>query len=376
MPVKDVGSRPILSAKQAEVRRVSQALDDFCASLSPGDRVPTHTVLMRRFNASEHMVLRALDEMRRAGRIVRRARAGTFISDRNKDAPRAHPARTLVALARPDHSFFDRCMEQLSQYTERAGFDLVCRPLRPGREAGLTTETLGNPHGFVIFGYHLHHLACQFQDSGARVVMIGTPPFGVVPKVPSVYGAQMRGGYLAAKHLLDLGHRRLAYMHAEADQSTFARWHGMQQAIRDAESAGASISFSHLLSDAEEWHDDPDRVAAWVRRPEAPTGLLTWNDAMAVLFLSALARAGVRVPEEISIVGYDALPIGEKTYPALTTVEQYISEMLLTAVNLLNQSEPLPFSQTVIVPSLVIRELTAPPRLAMPAKASGTPLET
>ncbi len=342
-----------------------QALDDFCAGLGPGDQVPTHTELMRRFGASERMVLRALDEMTRAGYIVRRTGSGTFVTDRAKSgsAFSASPARTVVALARPDHSFFDRCMEQLSQYTEEADLDLVCRPLRPEREGALTSDALGHPYGCIVFGYYLAPLARLLRDGGIRVVLVGTPPYGITPDVSCVYGAQMRGGYLAAKHLLDLGHRRLAFLHGGHDQAQNPRWHGMQTALREAGRAGVSASLTTVPSeDMETWREDSSRAALWLRRPGSPTGVLAWNDEVAIRLLSTLSRAGVQVPEEVSIVGYDALPEGELMHPALTTVEPFMSEMLQTAVELLNQPEPPPLSHTAtVVPSLVIRETTAPP---------------
>lgn len=369
IPATKAGSRTAGTTRRAEAQRVFLALDQFCADLAPGDRVPTHTELMRRFGASERMVLSALEEMRKAGRIVRRHGAGTFVTDPSRDSGGSLPsvlsqARTVVALARPDHSFFDRALELLFQHVAAADLELVCRPLLPGPDgAALAPETLGHPYGFLVFGYPLAPLARQLREGGSRVVLVGTPPFGLTLDIPCVYGAQDYGGYLAAQHLLSLGHRRIAFAHAGNGLSQSLRWQGCLRAVREAERGGLAVDLTVLsLEETEVWRGDPDRAAAWVRRPEAPTGVVVWNDHEAVYLLLSLTRAGVRIPEELSLVGYDALPEGELVSPALTTVDPFIDQMLHIALSLLPQSDsPSVIHTSTVVPALVVRESTAPP---------------
>jgi DNA-binding LacI/PurR family transcriptional regulator len=222
----------------------------------------------------------------------------------------------------------DRCMEQLSLYTDEADLDLVCRPLRSGHEASLTRADLGNPHGFIVFGNWLAPLASQLQDEGARAVLVATSPYGIIPEVTCVHGAQGRGGYLAAKHLLELGHRRLAFLQDGLHHSMNPRWHGILKAIRDAGKAGVHASVIPLpKEEMEAWRDTPAKGAAWVRRPGAPTGVLAWNDEHAIRLLSTLTLAGVKVPDEISVMGYDALPERQQSHPPLTTVKQFLRSL-------------------------------------------------
>src|SRR5437763_1437464 len=96
---------------RSNAARVLQVIEELCASLDIGDRLPTHTELMRRFGASERAVLRALDELQRAGKIVRRNGVGTFVTDARLPGSSATPitgtdGRTVVAVAQPDQSFF------------------------------------------------------------------------------------------------------------------------------------------------------------------------------------------------------------------------------------------------------------------------------
>jgi DNA-binding LacI/PurR family transcriptional regulator len=91
--------------------------------------------------------------------------------------------------------------------------------------------------------------------------------------------------------------------------------------------------------------------------------VVAWNDHEALSLLRTLHRAGVRVPEEVSLVGYDALPEGAMVHPALTTVDPQVDGQLQAALTLLRRSIAPPASHsTVIVPSIVVRESSAAPR--------------
>ena len=355
-------------SRRAESARVMQALDQFCASMQAGDRFPTQSELMSQFAASERTILRSLDELQRQGRIVRKHGAGTFIADGGSNSSFSRPvpaSRTIVAVAMPDRSFFDRCMEQLYQYAAAADLGLVCRPLDPERDtSAFTPAALGWPLGFVLFGYGLAPLAQRIQADGGRVVVVGTPPSGETPGLPCVYGAQEQGGYLATKHLIDLGHRRISFIHSTGDIYKSFRWQGVQRALREAQRFGLGAEVTVVdRAVIDRWRSDSAGAAEFVRRPDGPTAIMAWNDHEAARILSLLLKAGVEVPGEVSLIGYDALPEGELVHPTLTTVDPYLGQLLQIAVNLLTQ-ESAPTSHTaVVIPTLVVRDSTAGPRL-------------
>ena len=354
-------------SRRVESARVMQALDQFCASLQAGDRVPTHSELMRQFGASERTVLRSLDELQRQGRIVRKHGAGTFIADGGSISSSSRPvpaSRTIVAVAMPDRSFFDRCMEQLYQYAAAADLGLVCRPLDPERDtSAFTPAALGWPLGFVLFGYALLPLARRIQSDGGRVVIVGTPPLGETPGLPCVYGAQEQGGYLSTKHLIDLGHRRISFITSVGDIYKSFRWQGVQRALREAQRFGQQAEVSVVdRTVVDDWRGDISHASAFIRRADAPTAIMAWNDHEAARILSLLLKAGVDVPGEVSLIGYDALPEGELVHPTLTTVDPYLGQLLQMAVNLLTQETAATSHTAVVIPSLIPRDSTAPPK--------------
>jgi len=96
--------------------------------------------------------------------------------------------------------------------------------------------------------------------------------------------------------------------------------------------------------------------------PGAPTGITVWNDHEAAKLLAILTRAGIRVPEEVSLIGYDNVPESNRVYPALTTIDAGIPQLIRVAVDMLTGAVPPQRSRSVMVlPTLVVRDSTAPP---------------
>lgn len=177
------------------------------------------------------------------------------------------------------------------------------------------------------------------------------------------------GGQLAAEHLASLGHRRIAYLGALVDPGTVAR---RRQGVREA-LAAAGLDPDQALVDIRMSIHPPslvDAAAAAVEqvlaaRP-APTGIICLNDTAALGVLRGLSASGLRVPEDISVVGYDDLPFAARLAPALTTVSQPKYELGRIAAELLLEEERPDHAHREICfqPTLEIRSSTAPPSRA------------
>jgi len=275
----------------------------------------------------------------------------------------AESRNCLVAVVMPDHSFFDRCMDHLFTQAESSGLSVVChmvKPIKGGKFPSI--PKYNHPMRFIIFRYDLMPLAKKLIEQGHRVVLVGAPPAGVIPEVPCVYGDHNNGAYQVMSHLIKLGHRHIALPDKFAGS---IRAMGHQQALQKAEHAGIAMKLS-ALSDAqqEKWRLDPTLAAAFFRNPDAPTAVIAWNDHEAVKLVATLNQAGVSIPGEVSVMGYDALPEGEHLNPALTTVDHEIDRQLQAAVSLLLAPTPPPQSHTVVVLStLVVRGSSGPCKL-------------
>ncbi len=362
-----------------------QALQEYCASLQPGDLIPTHTELMRRFDVSERAVLRALEELQRSGKIVRRRGVGTFVTDRNSITELTQPVlpqalvdtQTIVAILRPDHSFFDRCLEVLYHHAKALDLTVACRLVEENSEWSLpqiaeTRQTAG----FIVFHWSLFPIARQLQDAGHRVVLVGMPPTDHTPEVPCVYSDHEQGGYLAVSHLLQLGHQRIAFAgYSQWDEGLRGRghlravkaWNARLEAV-SARNGGIEnvqhvepsvISIEQLTI----WQHDPSPAKTFFRQPGAPTAVVSWNDHEALKLLRTLGRAGVEVPNDVSLVGYDASPEGVMVHPSLTTINPQAEQQIQSALSVLTRPvAPPPSHSILIVPNLVIHESSASPR--------------
>ncbi|RYX86395.1 GntR family transcriptional regulator [bacterium] len=343
--------------RKTNAQSVTRALEEWCATLAPGTRIPTRTELMRRFNASERAVLSALDDLRRNGYVTTRQGAGTFVASPKSVVPR-QTTPTIVAIASPDHSFYDRALEVLLPLTEGADLSLICRPFVP-REGVI--PAIEDAAGYLLFGRALAPLATQLQSEGKRVVLVATPAADELFQVPNVRGDQQKGGYLVARHLIELGHRRIAITGSDGFDMRSPRGMGIQKAVNEADKAGTPVQLSFILSQQfHSWKRDASDARRFWEQAAAPTAIAVWNDHESLIFMGFLNYIGIRVPDQVSVVGYDNLPISQQCHPALTTVDGALEAQLQAALDLLTQSQPLnPHQSVVVLPTLTRRDSSA-----------------
>ncbi|BDP43547.1 LacI family transcriptional regulator (plasmid) [Deinococcus aetherius] len=208
---------------------------------------------------------------------------------------------------------------------------------------------------------------------------------GVVPVVMAggmgTYGVQSdnrHGGHLAARHLLELGHRRIAHIRGATvtalnREEAAAREQGFLEVLGEA---GVSVPAEYLRDGDFSESGGQAAAEALLRLPEPPTAIFAANDSTAFGVLRAAERLGVRVPGDLSLVGFDDVTSSALTTPALTTVRQPLQEMGAAAVRMLlalTRGEPPAEPHLLFPTTLVVRDSTAPPGAAtrLPRRARG-----
>ena len=181
--------------------------------------------------------------------------------------------------------------------------------------------------------------------------------------VPSVSAANASGARAAIQHLLSLGHRRIAAL------TGIAEWLASSERLNGYHSAHASagvLSDPELVVEGDFTLEGGEASAALLLdAPEPPTAIFAFNDNMAVGVLRAARARGVRVPEDLSVVGFDDSEQAAIVTPALTTVRQPLAEMGRMAVSLLLrllENQRVEGLNVELATRLVVRESTAPPR--------------
>jgi LacI family transcriptional regulator len=196
------------------------------------------------------------------------------------------------------------------------------------------------------------------RERGTAVVLLGRRR----PDYCSVRVDDVSGGELAADHLLDLGHRRLAYVTAPLSIDQYSeRLTGVRRALRRrglSEDSCQVIEVGSLGTAAE------GQLASAQLHEQHPdvTGVACGNDLLALGLVAGLVRRGVRVPEQISVVGFDNIEMAEQNPLPLTTIHQPKTELGRVATNLL-LDEALrgvahAHREVMFQPQLVVRETT------------------
>jgi LacI family transcriptional regulator len=180
------------------------------------------------------------------------------------------------------------------------------------------------------------------------------------PDVMSVGTTNWAGAYEGTSHLLELGHRRIALVTGPANhlyaRARIAGYHSAMAA------AGAEVAPGWVRHGTYDRASGAEQVRALIGLPEPPTALFICSDHMAIGGYEALAEAGLRVPDDVSVVGFDDLPEARWVSPALTTVRQPLKEMgssaLRSLVRLMNGDE-LQSRRVELATTLIARGSTA-----------------
>jgi LacI family transcriptional regulator len=210
----------------------------------------------------------------------------------------------------------------------------------------------------------------RLTDAGMRVALVGRALDHA--GVDSISADYRRGGDTVTTHLLDLGHRRIAFLGAqlqEADQ--VGRLRGYLDALRRAR---IQVRPAWVIGDPPGPNGPtyPTFLTGYqgaqrlLRLPLRPTAIVARNDVTAVGALQALKDAGLRVPADISVTGFDNIPLAPAIAPALTTMSHPTEEVGRLAAEFLiarleRPQEPIAPRTIVLQCNLIVRASTAPP---------------
>jgi DNA-binding LacI/PurR family transcriptional regulator len=333
-------------------------------------QLPGQRVLAEEFGVNFLTVRKAIATLAKEGLLDRQSGRGTFITRLKR--PRTHNLAAILG-----------------------GLSYGFGGQHPNLVAGIQAEAAKFKHD-VLFRPHLGdpHLERQAiedlisrekcdgilvwptLDRGSQAIEVLQSrqiPFVVVMRIDPPYRHRVsyvidddfEGGYLAATHLLALGHRKIGFVGRAAkadlaDSYEEERWLGFVKAHRDV---GARPG-PRLQAD---WLLRPDRAAAkppasFVRRLRALTAIVCVNDRVALHLLGLPKSAGIAIPAKLSVVGYDDVDAAEVF--RLTTVHQPLAEIGAEGVRLLmeeiegRRSGP---AQRKLAPRLMVRSTTAPP---------------
>jgi LacI family transcriptional regulator len=227
--------------------------------------------------------------------------------------------------------FIAAMIQRLFEASAQEGYFAMLAMLTADMEPAFYDRILRGRHfdGLIMFGGDVDDplLPLLIKD-GAPLVLIGRHPYFF--NVVSVDVENREGAYQAVTHLVGLGHERIGLINGQLQmEAALARRDGYKQALLEA---GIAID-PDLIVDGFFTESAAHRAALQLLdSPAPPTAIFAASDTMALGALRAIRGRGLRVPEDVALVGFDDLPFSATTTPRLTSVHQPVDVLAAEAV--------------------------------------------
>jgi LacI family transcriptional regulator len=257
-----------------------------------------------------------------------------------------------------EHNYFSGVLEAFKSEVENLGYDVV---FISGKDIGyLKRCQVRNVDGvFVVTADLLDTGLTELFDSKIKCVTTDVP----YKSIPLVYSDNRQGRVLAVRHLAKLGHHRIA--HIAGPLTSIAGQERLDGFRKGMLEAGIEVDES-LIIEATEYDSKSGYVCMkeLLELPQPPTAVFVACDLSALGVMHAISEKGLKVGEDISIVGFDDIELAAHTHPALTTIKQNRKAIGKTLAQILHKSinKEKVEERTIIETKLIERESTMPIR--------------
>ncbi len=315
--------------------------------LKAGEPLPTRDKLMRENGLSLSTVTRAVTELERQGWLISRQGSGTFVCQRSPGQDEETEEAPTVALLLP----VDRPKSQ----------ELVSELVCEAREHNINIVVMYSPNDEDM---ELNYARILLEKDAKALVWFPVEPKRHVSPA-SLFGKNQRpviigenvthqltgpwycirtdyhsGTKNALNHLLELGHRRIAYTGPKGNDFDFGpkveRWNAYRQTMKEMD-LWKPDELYFPPSIFREWHLHAGRIAPIFQSQSAPTAIIGYDDTIALEAMRAMRSLGLEVPRDISVVGHGDFSSGHYSYPRLTTVSPSCSEYVDQVVRFLKR---------------------------------------
>lgn len=222
-----------------------------------------------------------------------------------------------------------------------------------GRLSSLSVEA-------IVLIEPLETLLSQIPEIDSSIPIVGTlaPALGEKLGIPTATMDDAMGERLLVDHLYELGHRRIGHL-----TGAFG-WYEVRERAEAYDAAMAGYGLPTQSFSAGSWNaQDAYEVAMTIPHEDLPTAFIADNDELAAGLIRALHRRGLRVPEDISVVGFDDMPSASYLSPSLTTIRQDFTMLGRSMVDLAcNRIDGGDIEHIRLPVEIVTRESSAPPR--------------
>lgn len=272
---------------------------------------------------------------------------------------RNHRTNVIGILVADLEPFSTELLKGAGDAIRGSGFELVVYSAggRTSEHLGWERRYLSRLSGTLVDGAVLVTPTVVDVQYGAPVVAVD--PHTGPSHMPTIDSDNLSGARLAVQHLIALGHRRIAMLAGRPDlQSAQLREEGYRQAMREA---GLPVDEELIQVGAYDPEVSVHPARQLLTTADRPTAVFAANDLSAITTIEVAAELGLRVPDDLSVVGFDNVPESALCSPPLTTVDQPIRQMGHRAIELLIQlirGEPADPAHITLPTNLVVRQST------------------
>lgn len=318
-----------------------------------GERIPTETQLVEHLDISRTTIRIALQLAEVEGLIKRNAGRGTFVSYN----PETDTTKRLIGYVTQsfDNEIHRVLLSSAENELRAAGFRVIFSNATSGdEEAELLQQLLfDDVEGLLLYpnakpNQTRFEILKAYQSRNIPVVFVDRPVEGI--DVDCVSSDNFGGAYAAVQHLIDLGHQHIVYLKPEIDglMTIDERYRGYKAALEaheldvyDAWSVRASDRYEVFETDVfQVYSQDHSHIGKRILQQfqladPKPTAIFCVNDALAIILIKVLNECDVKIPDDISVVGFDDISLAAYLNVPLTTVAQDSYTIGRTAARLL-----------------------------------------
>jgi DNA-binding LacI/PurR family transcriptional regulator len=311
------------------------------------------------------MVFRDLSGPKRETRerVMKSARALGYHPDASARSLRQRRSYQIGVLYTMHQPFEVDLVEHLFIAAKNAGYSLVLAPLSQGRthEVAITEVMQQRIEALVVLATDDGTSTSAGLDGRLPTVQLNGPR--ATFDTDDVRVDNAGGMRLAVAHLVGLGHTDIVHVDGGDGPNAEERREGYRQAMADADLAG----HADLVPSAYSEEDGAAAAAALLAREAMPTAVICCNDRCAFGLVEALVRTGIRIPEQLSVVGYDDSSIASLSFLQLTSVRHdpdALAELAIASVvHRLSGMQQDPPARSLVAAELVVRGTTARARV-------------
>ena len=333
-----------------------------------GDKLPSENELASRYRVSRQTVRKALGILENAGYIYAEHGKGTFCSELVKHS---HSSRNIAVVTTYLSDYiFPRVIKGIDDSLTKEGYSIILKNTRNSRslEAKCLEELLQKDIDGLIVEPSKSHVYCRHVNLYDKLDEFKIPYVFIqgqylqMEEKPSVLMDDCKGGYLVTKHLIELGHREIVGVFKADDFQGQNRHKGYVKAQQEAGIPYNPENVIWFYTEDREVHPY-DCIRRMVKNKKRIDAVVCYNDETAVRVISVLRRMGIRVPEDISITGYDNSYMANFGELKLTTIAHPQESLGKMAAELLvelikNQEIPGEKKHILIEPEIVLGNST------------------